>query len=84
MTVSLSAIRECGTNKTYSELKLSMSAWEYDAPITFLLVGEVAVLDVVRQKGEAELRNQCQYRRCGCGSGIATYEERSVCREAMC
>ena len=29
--------------------------------MTFLFGGEVAELDVVRQKGEAELRNQCQY-----------------------
>lgn len=51
--------------ETLSELKLSMSAWEYDAPITFLLVGEVAVLDVVRQKGEAEEeRSVCREAMC--------------------
>ena len=52
--------------------------------MTFLPGGEVAVLDVVRQKGEAELREQCQYPRRGCDSSRATYEERSVCREATC
>lgn len=52
--------------------------------MTFLLVGEVALLDVVRQKGEAELRSQCQCAPGGCASSMATYEERSVCREAIC
>lgn len=38
-----------------------MSAWEYDAPMTFLLcVDAFEVLDVVRQKGEFELRPLCQ------------------------
>lgn len=52
--------------------------------MTFLPGGEVALLEAVRQKGEAELRVQCQCPAGGCDSGIATYEERSVCREAIC
>jgi hypothetical protein len=46
---------------SYSELKLRMSAWEYAAPMTFLLCVVLDVFDifdvleVVRQKGEADL-----------------------------
>jgi hypothetical protein len=35
-----------------------MSACEYAAPMTFLLCGELDVLGVVRQKGDADLLAQ--------------------------
>jgi hypothetical protein len=52
--------------------------------MTFLFCGELAELDVVRQNGEAELRMECQQSETVSDSGAATYEERSVCREAIC
>jgi len=39
----------------YRELKLSMSACEYAAPMTFLLCDELDVFEVVRQNGDADL-----------------------------
>lgn len=53
--------------RPYRELKFSMSAWEYDAPIIFLLcVDAFEVLDVVRQKGELVLHvlYQLLYKKC--------------------
>jgi hypothetical protein len=52
--------------------------------MTFLFCGELAELDVVRQNGEAELRMRYQYARLANKKSVATYEDRSVCREAMC
>jgi hypothetical protein len=52
--------------------------------MTFLFCGELAELDVVRQNGEAELRMGYQYSKHICDQSIVTYEDRSVCREAMC
>lgn len=46
--------------------------------MTFLLGGEVAELDAVRQKGEAELRIHCQYLHLVRDQRTRTYEERSV------
>lgn len=47
--------------ETCRELKFSRSACEYDAPTIFLLCVEAfEVLDVVRQKGELELRALCK------------------------
>jgi hypothetical protein len=42
----------------YKESNLRISAWEYEAPTTFLLSWLFAeVPDVVRQKGDEELDN---------------------------
>jgi hypothetical protein len=65
--------------KSYRELKLSMSACEYDAPIIFLLcVDAFEVLEVVRQKGEFELHTYCQRPHRVCAGGLANVR-RAVC-----
>jgi hypothetical protein len=52
--------------------------------MTFLFCGELAELDAVRQNGEAELRMRYQYPKPICDGTVVTYEDRSVCREAIC
>lgn len=58
----LDQLKSCALlHVAYNELMFSMSACEYDAPMIFLLCADVLeVLEVVRQKGEFELREPCQ------------------------
>jgi hypothetical protein len=62
----------------YSELKLSMSACEYAAPMTFLLCDELDVFEVVRQKGDADLFVYSQHT---IAYNMLPYIRRTICRK---